>query len=111
MTFWLELTSIWQELDLMIEVEWSSSRDATRCREQIENERVFQFLAGLYQSLDDVRGRILSRTLLPSTRELFSEVRHEAPRRKVMLPRASTPASSLDFAALVSKSSDSNQKG
>ena len=56
-----------------------------RYRKRLENERVFEFLAGLNQELDEVRGRILGRKPLPSIREIFSEVRREENRRKVML--------------------------
>ncbi|KAL6331881.1 hypothetical protein AAG906_020228 [Vitis piasezkii] len=51
----------------------------------MENERVFEFLAGLNCELDDVRSRVLSRRPLPSIREVFSDVRREESRRKVML--------------------------
>ena len=51
----------------------------------MENERAFEFLAGLNCELDDVRSRVFNRQSLPSIREVFSEVRHEESRRKVML--------------------------
>ena len=51
----------------------------------MKNERVFEFLAGLNRELDDVRSRVLSCWLLPSVREVFSEVKREESRRKVML--------------------------
>ena len=63
----------------------------------MENERAFEFLAGLNCELDDVRSRVFNRQSLPSIREVFSEVRHEESKRKVMLrehltsrPEAST---------------------
>ncbi|RVW66433.1 hypothetical protein CK203_066422 [Vitis vinifera] len=63
----------------------------------MENERAFEFLAGLNRELDDVRSRVFNCQSLPSIREVFSEVRHEESRRKVMLreyltsrPEAST---------------------
>ncbi|KAK9088209.1 hypothetical protein Scep_027291 [Stephania cephalantha] len=51
----------------------------------VEKERVFEFLVGLNKELDEVRGRILGRDPLPSTREVFAEVRREESRRTVML--------------------------
>ncbi|KAI4346246.1 hypothetical protein L6164_013314 [Bauhinia variegata] len=56
---------------------------------------------------------ILSRTPLPSTREVFSEVRREASQRKVMLYEAILvpPNPSTDSAALVSRSSTTNERG
>lgn len=52
---------------------------------KLENERVFEFLVGLNRELDDVRGRILSQKPLPSSREVFAEVRREENRWKVMI--------------------------
>ncbi|KAL6348638.1 hypothetical protein AAG906_016166 [Vitis piasezkii] len=52
---------------------------------KMENERVFKFLTGLNCELDDVRSRVLSHQSLPSIREVFSEVRREESRRKVIL--------------------------
>ncbi|XP_054821301.1 uncharacterized protein LOC129320121 [Prosopis cineraria] len=108
--FWLELVSVWQEIDLNIETEWSCPSDAARYKRLIEDERVFQFLAGLHQSLDDVRSRILARSPLPSTRDAFAEVRREASRRKVMLPGISSTLPSSEVSALVSRQSDQGQK-
>jgi hypothetical protein len=56
-----------------------------RHRKREENDRVYVFLAGLNHNLDEVRGRILCRKPLLSIREVFSEVRREEARRKVML--------------------------
>lgn len=50
----------------------------------VEKERVFEFLVDLNKELDEVRGRILRREPLPSTIEVFSEVRREESRRTVM---------------------------
>ena len=79
--------------------------------------RVFEFLAGLNRDLDDVRGRILGRRPLPSTREVFSEVRREENRRKVML-KETIPAGNNgpEVSALMSKgpvvgSGSKTQKG
>ncbi|KAE8723356.1 MORC family CW-type zinc finger protein 3 isoform 2 [Hibiscus syriacus] len=46
-------------------------------QKMVEKERVFEFLVGLNKELDEVRGRILGREPLSSTREVFSE----SPRR------------------------------
>lgn len=65
--------------------------------------RVFEFLAGLNRDLDDVRGRILGRRPLPSTRDVFAEVRREEARQKVMLKEA-FPAEP-EISALLSRGS------
>ncbi|KAI4345962.1 hypothetical protein L6164_013045 [Bauhinia variegata] len=111
-SYWLELTALWQELDHLSTEEWSCAHDAVWYKEKIEKERVFQFLAGLNKDLDDVRNRILIRNPLPSTQEVFSEVRREASRRKIMLQEASLVLTS-DSSALFSRSNGTGkgQKG
>ena len=67
--YYTEMKSLWQELDLSYEEEWECSGDSVRYRKRLENERVFEFLAGLNQELDEVRGRILGRKRgLPSVK-------------------------------------------
>lgn len=51
---------------------------------------------GLNKNLDEVRGRILGTERLPSIREVFSEVRREKSRKKVMLGESSTAAPITD---------------
>ncbi|XP_056174835.1 uncharacterized protein LOC130140180 [Syzygium oleosum] len=75
-----------------------------------ENDRVYMFLAGLNRSLDEVRGRILGRKPLPSIREVFSEVRREESRRRIMLHDSETSVSSIsENSALVSRGPDSEE--
>lgn len=67
------------------------------------------FLAGLDHNLDEVRGRILGRKPLPSIREVFSEVRREEARQKVMLTDPEPKSNSeIESSTLVSRGSDSD---
>ena len=68
--------------------------DSVRFKKKMENERVFEFLTRLNRELDDVRSRVLSRQPLPSIREVFSEVRREENKRKVMLDLSFGPEGS-----------------
>ncbi|RVW83721.1 Retrovirus-related Pol polyprotein from transposon RE1 [Vitis vinifera] len=68
--------------------------DSVRSKKKMENERVFEILAGLNRELDDVRSRVLSRRSLPSVREVFFEVRREENRRRVMLDLSFGPEGS-----------------
>ncbi|KAJ9682803.1 hypothetical protein PVL29_018680 [Vitis rotundifolia] len=68
--------------------------DSVRFKKKMENKRVFEFLTGLNCELDDVRSRVLSRRSLPSIREVFSEVRQEESRRRVMLDHSFGPEGS-----------------
>ena len=97
MKYYTKMLGLWQDLDLNCEEEWECMSDSVRFKKKMENEKVFKFLAGMNRELDDVRGRVLNRQPLPSIREVFSEVRREERRRKVMLrehltsgPEAST---------------------
>ena len=46
---------------------------------------IFKFLMGLNKDLDDVRGGVMGTKPLPSLREVFSKVRCEESRKKVMM--------------------------
>ncbi|KAI4351191.1 hypothetical protein L6164_005570 [Bauhinia variegata] len=109
--YWLEISALWQELDLMATEEWNCAHDAALHKGKIKKERVFQFLAGLNKSLDDVRSGILSPVPLPSIREVFSEVRREASRRKIMPQEGSSIMPPMDSTALASRISTTNGKG
>ena len=103
-THYNEIVTLWQELDLFYEDEWDCPTDNVRYKKREENERVYVFLAGLNQELDEVRGHILGRKPLPSIREVFSEVRREETRRKVMLKKVESKAEpETDSSALVSR--------
>ena len=65
-TFYNLMVTLWQELDQCYEDDWENPNDATRFKKREENDRVYMFLAGLNQELDEVRGRILGRKPLPS---------------------------------------------
>ncbi|CAM8951545.1 unnamed protein product [Rhodiola kirilowii] len=86
-TYYNEMMTIWQELDMFEDEKWENPNDSVRYQKKIEKGRVFVFLAGLNKDLDEVRGRILGKRPLPTMREVFSEVRREEARREVMLKK------------------------
>lgn len=94
-----QLTRLWQELDLFQQQPWKDPLDGTLYRQMLAKERIYDFLAGLNSSLDEVRGRILGSKPLPSIDEIFAEVRREEHRKTIML--CSTPSGSSDASALV----------
>ncbi|XP_024018573.1 uncharacterized protein LOC112090754 [Morus notabilis] len=86
---------VWEaELDLCYEDDWECPNDSIRHKKREESDRVYVFLAGLNQDLDEVRGRILGRKPLPSIREVFSKVRREEKRRQVMIGKKESDAES-----------------
>lgn len=79
------LQTLWQELDMHYEADWGYLEGNTKFRRHLEKERRYEFLVAFNKVLDEVRGRILGRRLLPSIDEAFTEVRREASSRWVML--------------------------
>ncbi|KAJ1376327.1 hypothetical protein SESBI_50063, partial [Sesbania bispinosa] len=71
------LKRVWQDLDLFNTYKWRSTEDAKHHQKTVEEGRIFQFLAGLNEELDEVRGRIIGRATLPS---LGSKSGPKAPR-------------------------------
>ena len=55
------LKQIWQDLDLFNTYKWKSTEDAKHHQQAVEEGRIFQFLAGLNEELDEVCGRIIGR--------------------------------------------------
>ncbi|KAL4388179.1 hypothetical protein GQ457_09G023630 [Hibiscus cannabinus] len=104
-----QLTKCWQHIDLYEVPEWKCPDDAKVYGTLKNQKRVFQFLSGLSDDLDAVRGRILATKPLPSVREAFSEVQREESRWGVMLP-ASQPADGSAFLTHA-RSGSRSQKG
>lgn len=59
--------------------------DSTLFKKMLEKDRVFEFLVRLNADLDEVRGRILGKEPLTSTREVFLEVRRGESRKMGMM--------------------------
>ncbi|GMI80943.1 hypothetical protein HRI_001763600 [Hibiscus trionum] len=83
--YYNNLKILWQELDMYYEVDWGEGLEHTKFMSHLNKERLYEFLAGLNRDLDEVRGRILGRTPLPTIGEAFAEVRREENRRRVMM--------------------------
>ncbi|KAF7826940.1 Retrovirus-related Pol polyprotein from transposon RE1 [Senna tora] len=67
------LIRCWQKLDLLESYNWSCSKDAQYFKKLVEEKRLYKFLLGLNETFEDVRGRILGRSSLPSLKEAFPE--------------------------------------
>lgn len=63
---------------------WKCFDDALY-KKLVKKRRVFTFVLGLNNDLDEARGRILSTKPLPTIREAFSKVRREESRKRMML--------------------------
>ncbi|KAK5785187.1 hypothetical protein PVK06_039741 [Gossypium arboreum] len=104
------LTALWQQLDLYAHYDWVDPRDVALYQQIVTQQRLFQFLQGLNKDLDEVRGRVLAISPLPSLREAFSMVKKEEIRRCVML--SDEPYSTSERSALLThQSSPSSKRG
>ncbi|QHO19471.1 uncharacterized protein DS421_11g329260 [Arachis hypogaea] len=82
-------------------IGYLTAADAKHHQQTVEEERIFQFLAGLNVELDEIRGRIIGRAILPSIGEVFAEVRREESHRAVMIGKGKTEQTSLESNALL----------
>lgn len=98
-----ESQNIWQELDLFYESDLGCEDCCLKQKRMIEKD-VFEFLAGLNRELDEVHGRILSRSPFPSINDVFAKVRREEDRKQVMLGDKNNNQGLVDGSALVSHS-------
>lgn len=72
-------------MDVYSTHEWRSPEEPKYHNQVIEEGRIFKFLAGLNDEIDEVRARIIGKGTLPSLEEVFSEVRREEIGKGVML--------------------------
>ncbi|KAK0574856.1 hypothetical protein LWI29_030147 [Acer saccharum] len=79
------LQNLWQELDHYRCIAMKCSDNAATLKQVIEQDRVYDFLAGLNVEFDQVRIQILGKDMLPSLNAVISIVRAEESRRSVML--------------------------
>ena len=108
--YYNEMVTLWQELDQCYNDVWENPNNCAQHMKRGENDRVYMFWAGVHRSLDEVKGRILGRKPLPSIREVFSEVRQEECRKRIMLG-GSTPKSDPEASALVLRNSSLDSDG
>ncbi|XP_028795942.1 uncharacterized protein LOC114751436 [Neltuma alba] len=83
--YYTALTRLWQQLDMFDIHEWSCSGDAQLYRKIVEKERTYEFLLGLIDAFEDVRGRIMGLKPLPSLFEAFNMVKCEESRKQLRI--------------------------
>ena len=82
--YYNKLQSLWLELDHYQHIEMVVAEDTTRLKKIMEQERVFEFLAGLNPELDQVRVQKLGKEPLPSIREVYAYVIGEESHRDTL---------------------------
>ena len=78
--YYNELNSIFLELDYRRLNDMECINDIEKLRKRIVEDRIYIFLAGLDHNLDQVSGRILAASPLPSLEEAYSKVRRKEQR-------------------------------
>ena len=76
------LKRIWQDLD---SYKWKSANDQKHYRKIVEDGRIYKFLTSLNVEFDEVKGRILGKTFLPSINDVVSDVYKEENCKNVMI--------------------------
>ena len=110
-SFFNKLSLIWQEMDLCRELVWRDPTDGVQYSRIEENDRIYDFLAGLNPKFDVVRGRILGQRPIPSLMEVCSEIRLEEDRTSAMNISATPTIDSAAFSARSSNSSSDKHNG
>ncbi|XP_021907636.1 uncharacterized protein LOC110821962 isoform X1 [Carica papaya] len=104
------LSRNWQQMDAFEERHWNCPEKTKNFKVFVEEKRVFKFLLGLNKNLDVIRGRVLSTKPLSSIREVFSEVRREESRRKIMMGENDQPHQTENSSAFTTRAIDSRTK-
>ena len=95
------LKRLWQDLDLFNDYEWKSVEDCNHYKRMVDANCIFKFLAGLNAEFDEVRGRIIGRSPLPTINEVFAEVCREESHRHIMLGKKTSAGDTVDHTALI----------
>ncbi|KAA0038659.1 uncharacterized protein E5676_scaffold455G005590 [Cucumis melo var. makuwa] len=97
------LKRIWQDVDLFDSYKWKSANDQKHYRKIVEDGHghIYKFLASLNVEFDEVRGRILGNTSLPSINDVFSDVYGEQSCKNVMIGKK--PIDLVESSALVTE--------
>lgn len=83
--YYAALQLIWQELDHLRPCAMQCTTDASTMKKQVEEDRLYDFLAGLDPNLDHIRSQVLAQDPLPSIKNAFAFVRREELRQLTMM--------------------------
>ncbi|KAK6921131.1 Retrotransposon Copia-like, N-terminal [Dillenia turbinata] len=72
--------------------------DATKFQKLVENERIYDFLAGLNMEYDQIWVQVLGKDPLPSLRQTYSYVQQEESKRSAMIHTVSVEKAGLRLA-------------
>ncbi|KAG5553672.1 hypothetical protein RHGRI_011535 [Rhododendron griersonianum] len=101
--YFVELQTIWQELDKRRSISMVCPGDIKARQDEIVKDRIYDFLAGLDNVFDKVLSDFLQLKPLPGLEDSFACVRREAQRQYIMLGSSSAgglPSMAMIFKAL-----------
>lgn len=108
------LTRYWQQLNMFETHTWKCPKDTNLYEKIEEKKRNFNFLLGLNENLDEVRGRAMGTKPLPNLGETFIKVRREESKKKLMMGTqdlAPVGRISLDDLRIPKKTYENRKKG
>ncbi|XP_028774894.1 uncharacterized protein LOC114731805 isoform X2 [Neltuma alba] len=108
--YYSSLMRIWQQLDLFEVHSWKCLDDTQYYKKLVETERTYEFLLGLNDTFEEVRGRIMGLKPIPSLFEAFNMVKCEESRKQL----TQTPVTQNEASAMAVKSgntTDQKRKG
>ncbi|GAV88298.1 hypothetical protein CFOL_v3_31721 [Cephalotus follicularis] len=94
-TYHSTLTHPWQQLDTYRTHKPYIPEELVTYQKDTENERVYEFLAGLNPKFDQIQVQVLGIVQFPTLREAYNMVQHEETHRNSMLPSGPPDRSAL----------------
>ena len=79
-----KLNILWKEIDRRMPNPMTCSRDITEFNKYIQRQRLYQFLTGINDNLDNERRDILNNEPLPMVETAYATIRREVARRRIM---------------------------
>jgi hypothetical protein len=78
--YYAELNSVWQEIDKRRPIKMICAADLRTRQEEIQKDRIYDFIAGLDEVFDSIRSDLLRKISIPSIEECFNTIQREAQR-------------------------------
>ncbi|KAL9401218.1 hypothetical protein Peur_005067 [Populus x canadensis] len=105
--YYAELNSVWQEIDKRRPIKMICAADLRTRQEEIQKDRIYDFLAGLDEVFDSIRSDLLYKKSVPRIEKCFNTIRREAQRQVTML-RAKNTGEGSSIAMILKSTTPSN---
>ncbi|CAJ2630258.1 unnamed protein product [Trifolium pratense] len=101
--YYNDLQGLWREIDFRRPNPMTCSIDIQHYNTLVQEERVYVFLDGLDDRLDNIRSDVLQMKPFPTVEQAYAHVRREALRQAVMTDKVTDNSNELSGAVLASK--------